>query len=112
VMVAFADAVHKRTQLRAQRAVQHGSYDDHFGGRAPASLERCGAEAIVVASFAPDAVVAEVARQFDVSTSLIYKWRRDALKPGPLFVSAVMADGEGSLVPDVSRDGAAQGALA
>lgn len=62
-------------------------------------------EAIVVASFAPGAVVAEVARQFDVSTSLIYKWRRDAQQPEAMFVPAVMAEDEGSLVPDVSRDG-------
>jgi transposase len=64
-------------------------------------------EEIVVASFAPGAVVAEVARQFDVSTSLIYKWRREAQQPGPMFVPAVMAADEGSLVPDVPRDGAA-----
>jgi transposase len=60
---------------------------------------------IVAASFAPGAVVAEVARQFDVSTSLIYKWRREAQQPGPMFVPAVMAEGEGSLVPVVSRAG-------
>lgn len=62
-------------------------------------------EEIVVASFAPGAVVAEVARQFDVSTSLIYKWRRDAQQPGAMFVPAVMAEDEGSLVPDASRAG-------
>ena len=37
-------------------------------------------EEIVLASFALGAVIAEVARQFDVSTSLIYKWRRDVQK--------------------------------
>jgi transposase len=31
---------------------------------------------ILEASFTPGAVVADVARRFDVSTSLIYKWRR------------------------------------
>ncbi|WP_366143988.1 hypothetical protein [Devosia sp.] len=31
-------------------------------------------------------MVAEVARQFDVSTSLIYKWRREAQQPGPMFL--------------------------
>ena len=66
-------------------------------------------EEIVVASFAPGAVVAEIARQFDVSTSLIYKWRREAQQAGPMFVPAVMADDEGSLVPDVRRDGPADG---
>lgn len=61
-------------------------------------------EEIVVASFAPGAVVAEVARQFDVSTSLIYKWRRDAQQPvGTMFVPAMMAEDDGS-VPEVSRD--------
>ena len=53
------------------------------------------------------AVIAEVARQFDVSTSLIYKWRRDAQQPGAMFVPAVMVEDEGSLVPDVLRDGRA-----
>src|SRR5690554_3098941 len=58
-------------------------------------------EEIVSASFAPGAVIAEVARQFDVSTSLIYKWRRDAQQSAAKFVPAVMAEDEGSLVPDV-----------
>ena len=35
--------------------------------------------AILGAAFLPGAVVAEVARRFDVSTSLVYKWRREAL---------------------------------
>ncbi|KKC31366.1 IS66-like element accessory protein TnpA [Devosia psychrophila] len=58
-------------------------------------------EEIVLASFAPGAVIAEVAWQFDVSTSLIYKWRRDAQQTAAMFVPAVMAEDEGSLVPDV-----------
>jgi transposase len=33
--------------------------------------------AIVAAAFAPGAVVSEVARQADVCTSLIYRWRRE-----------------------------------
>lgn len=95
--VPGADAALIRTQLRAQ----HNAHDGYFGSGAPASLER---EEIVVASFAPGAVVAEVARQFDVSTSLIYKWRRDAQQPvGTMFVPAMMAEDDGS-VPDVSRD--------
>lgn len=64
-------------------------------------------EEIVLASFAPGAVVAEVARQFDVSTSLIYKWRRDAQQSEAMFVPAVMAEDGGSLVPAVSQDGRA-----
>ena len=39
---------------------------------------------ILAAAFAPGAVVATVSHQFEVSTSLIYKWRQQALadKPG------------------------------
>jgi transposase len=33
---------------------------------------------ILAAAFAPGAVVAKVARQFDVASSLIYTWRRQA----------------------------------
>src|SRR5215469_6401068 len=33
---------------------------------------------IVLAAFSPGAVVTQVARQFDVSTALIYKWRQEA----------------------------------
>jgi len=48
-------------------------------------------EVILLAAFAPGAVVAKVARQFDVATSLIYKWRREALESGqPAFVPAVL----------------------
>jgi len=61
----------------------------------------------VLASFAPGAVIAEVARQFDVSTSLIYKWRRDAQQPEAMFVPAVMAEDEAPVVPEVLGDGLA-----
>ena len=47
---------------------------------------------ILAAAFMPGAIVANVARQFEVSTSLIYKWRQQAL-PGDLaagFAPAVM----------------------
>ena len=64
-------------------------------------------EEIVLASFAPGAVVAEVARHFDVSTSLIYKWRRDAQQSTAMFVPAVMAEDEGAEVPSVPGDGRA-----
>ena len=33
---------------------------------------------ILAAAFSPGAVVTEVARQFDVSTALIYRWRQEA----------------------------------
>jgi transposase len=48
---------------------------------------------IVEASLAPGASVAEVARRFDVSTGLIYTWRRQSrgAGDGPAFVEAVVA---------------------
>ncbi|HEV7346637.1 MAG TPA: transposase [Devosia sp.] len=64
-------------------------------------------EEIVVASLAPSPVVAEVARQFHVSTSLIYQWRRSAQQSEAMFVPAVMAEDEGPVVPAVSGDGRA-----
>lgn len=52
---------------------------------------------ILEAAFAPGAVVAEVARQFDVATSLIYKWRRQALGGvGSAFAPAVLVDDPGT----------------
>lgn len=36
-------------------------------------------QTIVAAAFAPGASVAEVSRRYDVATSLIYKWRQQAL---------------------------------
>ena len=49
--------------------------------------------AIMAAAFLPGAVVAEVARRFDVSTSMVYKWRREVLaaQPKVSFVPAVVA---------------------
>jgi len=64
-------------------------------------------EEIVLASFAPGAVVAEVARQFDVSTSLIYQWRRNAQQSETMFVPAVIAEDEGSVAAAASGDGRA-----
>jgi transposase len=46
--------------------------------------------AIVVAAFAPGAVVSEVARQADVCPSLIYRWRREIGRPGG-FAEVVVA---------------------
>jgi transposase len=50
-------------------------------------------ERILEAAFAPGAIVANVARQFEVSTSLIYKWREQALavRTGDAFAPAVLA---------------------
>ena len=51
---------------------------------------------ILEAAFAPGAIVAKVARQFDVATSLIYKWRRQALgELAPVFAPAVVIDNTG-----------------
>ena len=47
-------------------------------------------QTILAAAFAPGASVAEVARRYDVATSLIYKWRQNA---------ASASDGEASFVP-------------
>jgi transposase len=50
---------------------------------------------ILAAAFAPGASVTEVARQYDVATSLIYKWRQQALamkNGGPSFAPAVVVD--------------------
>ena len=45
-------------------------------------------------AFAPGSCVAEVSRRYDVSTSLIYIWRRKfrAALPGPVFAEAMVAD--------------------
>ena len=43
---------------------------------------------ILSAAFAPGAVVSTVSRQFEVSTSLIYKWRQQALAAEPAGASA------------------------
>ena len=47
---------------------------------------------ILAAAFAPNAIVANISRQFEVSTSLIYKWRQQALadEPAVAFAPAVM----------------------
>src|SRR3546814_653064 len=45
-------------------------------------------------AFAPGSCVAEVSRRYDVSTSLIYAWRRKfrAALSGPVFAEAIVAD--------------------
>ena len=47
-----------------------------------------------MAAFTPGAVVADVSREYDVATSLIYKWRREvvAARAGAQFIPAVIAD--------------------
>ena len=50
---------------------------------------------ILIAAFAPGAIVADVSQQFEISTSLIYKWRREvmAARAEGQFVPAVIVDG-------------------
>lgn len=51
---------------------------------------------ILAEAFAPGAVVADVARRYDVATSLVYQWRREAAAfESPGFVPGVVADGGG-----------------
>ena len=50
---------------------------------------------IVTAAFGPGASVAAVARQYDVATSLIYKWRQQSQSTnggGTLFTPAVVVN--------------------
>lgn len=55
---------------------------------------------ILMAAFTPGAVVADVSREYDVATSLIYKWRREVVaRAEAQFVPAVIADGLGALEP-------------
>jgi len=57
-------------------------------------------QAIVAAAFAPGAVVRDVARQADVTPSLIYRWRRDLRAAANGFARVLMApSGDGIAVP-------------
>ena len=47
--------------------------------------------AIVVASFKPGAVVRDVARQADLTSSLIYRWRRDLRAAANGFARVLLA---------------------
>jgi transposase len=49
---------------------------------------------ILAAAFAPGATVAAVARQHDVATSLIYKWRRTLRARGAGFAEVVVVPDE------------------
>jgi transposase len=57
-------------------------------------------QAIVAAAFAPGAVVRDVARQADVTPSLIYRWRRDLRAAANGFARVLMApSGDGIAAP-------------
>ena len=58
--------------------------------------------AIVAAAFEPGAVVRDVARQADVTPSLIYRWRRDLRAAANGFAQVLVAPaGDGVAVPPV-----------
>src|ERR1700751_4833598 len=49
---------------------------------------------ILTAACAPGAVIADIARQFDIASSMIYKWRRQARganRPGAFAPAVVMS---------------------
>jgi transposase len=48
-------------------------------------------QALVAAAFAPGVVVTDVARQADVSASLLYRWRRDLRAASGGFAEMVVA---------------------
>jgi transposase len=56
---------------------------------------------ILAAAFAPGAVVSHIARQFEVSTSLIYKWREQTVagEADTAFAQAVLAAEPPSTTP-------------
>ena len=53
--------------------------------------------AIVAAAFKPGAVVRDVARQADVTSSLIYRWRRDLRAAANGFAQVILAPTGGSV---------------
>jgi transposase len=60
---------------------------------------------ILNAAFAPGASVADVARQYDVATSLIYKWRRQAMPANcdrTVFTPAVVVEELAARLPEKS----------
>ena len=58
--------------------------------------------AIVAAAFGPGAVVRDVARQADVTPSLIYRWRRDLRAAANGFAQVLVAPaGDGVAAPAV-----------
>ena len=62
---------------------------------------------VLEAVFAPGAVVADVARQFDVATSLIYKWRREfAAESAPAFLPAMVVGSLDRTEPPARNGGA------
>jgi transposase len=59
---------------------------------------------ILMAAFSPGAIVTDLARHYEVATSLIYKWRREvcAVREEAGFIPAMMIDDHAGREP-VSR---------
>ena len=59
-----------------------------------------------MAAFTPGAVVADVSRQYEVATSLIYKWRREvmATRAEAQFIPAVIVDGPPGAEPAIRSE--------
>ena len=59
---------------------------------------------ILAEAFSPGACVVQVARRHDVSTALIYTWRRKLCQPVPEpgFAEAVVVAGDGAEPPNIS----------
>src|SRR5258708_37900870 len=57
---------------------------------------------ILAAAFAPGAIVADISRRYEISTSLIYKWRRQtlAMESGAAFAPAIVVDEPASAAPE------------
>ena len=66
---------------------------------------------ILTEAFSPGACVAEVCRRHDISTALIYTWRRKlreaqagpmpAMLPAPVFAEAVVVEDDGAARPSM-----------
>src|SRR5258708_35075163 len=56
---------------------------------------------ILAAAFAPGAIVADISRRYEISTSLIYKWRRQRLATdrGATVAPAIVVDEPASVTP-------------
>lgn len=59
--------------------------------------------AIVAESFAPSAVVSDVARRADISAGQIYRWRQDLRAAAPGFTPVLIAPAESRLT--IADDG-------
>jgi transposase len=73
VMAAVALAMFCAFNIAASSGVARAGMTGEDRRRKWRRVER---EQILAAAFAPGAVVAQVARQFDVASSLVYTWRR------------------------------------